>query len=452
MDSTRIDEKAHQELFSGYSLKLGQVHWYILTADNEMERRRYTGTGQQRTLTNFGKEVGGDEMHWWVFKKEDQVDELQRRTEEVLLSVQGLKVASGKLKTNPPNKYDKLISTLNQFCESHSSEIDDLYDYVIWLHERNVLAPSILFTYRVWGTTRLSDRWVRIEADTLKTEVPEIIERVIEHAFGLRNQSSYTLISVYDEVSSDTYEDIDSEYYGPPVRISMNRVYTQTSYEALGEFAAFFEFIRNSLRNVLLDIKKRHQQQELMRSEAFWSQFIEKAKGEKRTENQLWDFKKTLTMWHVKKDDVKAEHELEFCETLASLANAKGGVLIVGVSDTPPREVSGIGDNLSQIEARLKYTRTVIANYIKYDRDIVYFKQVPLKDRSNKDKICLVIVIAQAEGVVAVKDKQGRFSFPVRRATGLDRIDRGELCIKKIHVKSDNHDFMEELEQFVRDL
>jgi len=416
-----------------------------------MEKRRYTGTGQQRTPTNFGKEVGGDEMHWWVFRKEDQVDELQRRTEEVLQSVQGLKVASGKLKTNPPNKYDKLISTLNQFCESHSSEIDDLYDYVIWLHERNVLAPSILFTYRVWGTTRRSDRWVRIKADTLKTEVSEIIERVIEHAFGLRNQWSYTLVSVCDEVSRDTYEDINPEYYGPPVRISMNRVYTQTSYEALGEFAAFFEFIRNSLRNVLLDIEKRHQQQELMRSEAFWSQFIEKAKGEKRTENQLWDFKKTLTMWHVKKADVKAEHELEFCETLASLANAKGGVLIVGVSDTPPREASGIGDNLSQVEARLKYTRTVIANYIKYDRDIVYFKQVPLKDRSNKDKICLVIVIAQAEGVVAVKDKQGRFSFPVRRATGLDRIDGGELAIKKIHVKSDNYDFMEELEQFVYD-
>jgi hypothetical protein len=451
MNSTRIDEKAHQELFSGYSLKLGQGHWYILRADNEMERRCYTGTGQRRTRTDFGKQVGSDELHWWVFRKEDQVDELQRRTEEVLQSVQRLKVASGKLRTNPPNKYDELISTLNQFCASHSSEIDDLYDYVTWLHERNALAPSILFTYRVWGDTRRSDRWVRIEADTLQAEASEIMERVIEHIFGLRNQWGYTLVSVYDQVSRETYEDLDPEYHGPPVRISMNRVYTQTSYEALGGFAIFLEFIRDSLRNVLLDIEKRHQQRELMRSEAFWSQFIEKAKGEKRTENQLWDFKKTLTMWHVKKADVKAKHELEFCETLVSLANAKGGVLIVGVSDTPPREVLGIGDDLSQIEARLKYTRTVIANYIKYDRDIVYFKQVPLQDRSDEDKICLVIVIAQAEGVVSVRDKQGRFSFPVRRATGLDRIDRGELAIKKIHIKSDNYDFMEELEQFVRD-
>ncbi len=297
---------------------------------------------------------------------------------------------------------------------------------------------------------------MKIEADTLNAELPEVIERVTEHVFGLINRwDYYTLVYVYNAILqeiAESYADRDPEYeHSGSIHISMSRVYTQTSYESLREFAVFFEFIRNSLRNELLDIKKREEQQNLMKSEVFWREFIEKAKSEKKAEPQLWDFKKTLSMWHVKKADDKVKCELKFCETLASLANARGGVLIIGVSDKPPREVSSIGNNLAQIEARLKHTRTVIEDYVKYDRDIVYFKQVSLRDESNNGEICLVIVIAQTEHVVEVEDKQGRFTYPIRRATGLDRISRGELAIKKLHIQSDNYDFIEELNQFVYD-
>ncbi len=159
MENIDIDKKTHQELFSGYSLKLGQLHWYVLKADNELEKKRYTTNGKEKNQTDLGKEVGSDEIHWWVFKKEDQIDELQRRTEQVLESAQRLKDDSERLSTkNPPNKYEKLICALKEFCESHSNDINDLYNYVTWLNDRNVLAPSILFTYRVWGTTRRSDR------------------------------------------------------------------------------------------------------------------------------------------------------------------------------------------------------------------------------------------------------------------------------------------------------
>jgi len=449
-----MDREPHKELFSGYSLKLGKTFWYILKAANEMDRRRYRtladGAFEQTVTTDFGKEVGSDEMHWWIFKKEDKIDELQKRTKQALPFVQKLKENSKKLITNPPSKYDELVSTLKEFAESHGSEIDVLYEYVAWLHKRNILAPCILYTYRVWGATRRSDRWVGIEAENLDTEDPSIIERLTAIVFGLARRGRYTLNSVYYEVSHEIYDSLDPEYSGP-VSIPMNRVLIQTSYESLGEFATFFEFIRNSLRNILLDIEKCEEQKVLMKSESFWNAFIEKARHARKAEPQLWDFKKTLNMWHVKKPDVKAEKELDFCEAIASLANAEGGVLIIGISDTSPREILGIGEDTVEIERRLKYTRKVIANYIKYDRDIVYFQQVSLKDKSGNERICLVIVIAQAEEVVSVKDKKGKFSYPVRRATGLDRIDRDEIAIKKLHIKNDNYDFIKELYQFTYD-
>lgn len=435
-------EDIHKKLFSAYSSKLGQIHWYILKADNEVERNwGIHDDSDEKGPTELGKEIGSDPMHWWVFKRESEIDELQKQTKHVLDFLQKLKDDSKKLSKRFPKKYEDLISILKDFAESHSEEIDAFYEYVTWLHNKDALAPSVLFTYKVWGTTRRGDRFIKVEADTLGAEDPKTMKVITEIAFGLLHRREYKIKSVYNEVLSELY----------PLKVSKTRVITQTSYEVFDEFATFFEFIRNSLRHILVDIEKYQQQKELMKSEAFWRRFIEKAKDDKKTENQLWDFKKTLTMWHVKKEPDKAEHELDFCETLACLANANGGVLIIGVSDVPPREVLGIGENLSEIESRLKYTRTVIANYIKYDRDIVYFKQIALKDRSNTGKICLVVVIAQTEGVVEVKTKQGRFSYPIRRETGLERMGHHELAIEKIHIKNDNYDFIQELNQFIYD-
>ena len=68
-------------LFSGASLELGKIHWYIQKADTEMN------------------EVGFDEIHWWVFKKETNVEKLLKKSEEALKSVQKSKEDSFELKT-----------------------------------------------------------------------------------------------------------------------------------------------------------------------------------------------------------------------------------------------------------------------------------------------------------------------------------------------------------------
>ena len=449
--------RTYESLFSDNTLKLGQIHWYLLKADNEMEARSYTAKDTkdfgQPELTDFGKEVGRDRIHWWVFKREDNIDELRRRTELALTVAQELKQASSALKASFPRSYDKLLSILREFTEAHASAIDVLHDYVRWLHERNNLAPSILFAYRVWGSTRLSERWVRIDADTIQQENPQTIRRLSEIVLGLFRGGavpSYTVDAVRREVEYELYSDIDPEdiAYGTTISIPSGRVVLQTCYETISECATYFELIRNSLRNILVDIEKHLEQRNLMRSDAFWKRFIEKALSVRKTETQLWDFKQSLDMWWLKQGEKKDEAKVEFAEDVASLANANGGVLILGVSDTP-RKVVGIGDTLADAERRLDFTRKVISSHIEYDRDIVYFHQVALEDESGEEKICLVIAVAQANAIVPVKDKKGRYTYPVRRETGIERASRDDLWREKLHIKSDNYDFIHHINQFI---
>jgi hypothetical protein len=50
-----------------------------------------------------------------------------------------------------------------------------------------------------------------------------------------------------------------------------------------------------------------------------------------------------------------------------------------------------------------------------------------------------------------VHDGAGHYTFPVRRETGLTRVSREEILNPKIHIKSDNYDFLRELYQFVHE-
>jgi len=62
-----------------------------------------------------------------------------------------------------------------------------------------------------------------------------------------------------------------------------------------------------------------------------------------------------------------------------------------------------------------------------------------------------VIVVAQAHNVVAVRGEDNRYSYPIRRETGIERADRDEIAMQKLHIKSDNFDFIQELEQFLKE-
>ena len=73
-----VDEKVQGALFSDATLVLGEIHWAVLKAARAMDRERWDKVkrefGSQYEDTAFGKEVGMDEIHWWIFEKEPDVD------------------------------------------------------------------------------------------------------------------------------------------------------------------------------------------------------------------------------------------------------------------------------------------------------------------------------------------------------------------------------------------
>ena len=141
---------------------------------------------------------------------------------------------------------------------------------------------------------------------------------------------------------------------------------------------------------------------------------------------------------------------MTFAEDIASFANTTGGILFVGISDNP-WEIVGLSKNAKDVENQLKDVRSVIENNIEYAGDIVTLHQVTIPEE-NGEKLCLVVIIAQAHSVVGVHDGQhNNYKFPIRQETGIARISRNDVVLRKPHVKSDNYDFIRDCWLFLRD-
>lgn len=390
-----------------------------------------------------------DEIHWWIFKKETDIDDLLAKTERTLESVQTLKNASSKLKSKEPESYRELLVILKDFAEQHRTEIESLHGYVGWLMKRNVMAPRILFTYRVWGSTRMSDRRMNVEREENGKSDTSKLNALTEIVLGVRQRQHLVYDKVYNEIGFEIYESLDPEEISDnaPLVVTEKLALRRTGYTVYGNCETYFTEIRDSLRNIVVDIEKVKKQRDLFQSEKFWRELITKAREAKTCETQLWDFKETLTVWHVKNDPERRKAKITFAEDVASFANASGVVLIIGVNDK--REVVGIGEG-HLLESRLKVARDVIAEYIAHDGEIAAFRQVALGEK-GKEKICLIVVVSQAREAVGVSNGRGQYSYPVRRETGITRGPRDEVPVHQLYLKSDNRDFMHELQQFIHD-
>lgn len=446
-----LDPHAHDSVFCHETCRLGEILWHLLKADKMMEEKCYRRVKEGRfvryeSTTEFGKEVGRDEIHWWIFKKEEDLDTLRARSESSLEAAERLKADATKLMALRPESYAALLSALRQFAETHRADIENIHEYLIWLRQRDPLAPCLLFTYRVWGSTRRGDRSLDLKGENPQDENQETLHALTEIALGLRvGMALFAFDLALVDVGSEIY-DSDPEQ-SDEITIPEDQVVARASWRVLAEFAIFFEFIRNSLRNILLDIEKCVNQRNLMHSDTFWRRFVLAAVQTKKTETQLWDFKETLTAWHAK-GEAKNQGKVTFAEDVASFANAEGGVLIIGVNNN--REIVGIGSG-NDTESRLKFARDILAERLDYPRAIVSFYQVIVPNGSGGEVACLVITVAKTIEAVGVGNGAGQFTYPVRRETGISRESRRDIDSAKQHYKSDNHDFMEKLEQFVRD-
>src|SRR5262245_34381754 len=186
-----LPKDANNPICSPAVLRLGESHWYLLKANQSLDSLRFgdmPADGKLRRIqrTDFGDEVGGDEINWWVFKKDPNLPELRERTARALEAAQALKTAAAKLKGGKYESYADLLKTLREFVDAHSTQVDEWFAYVRWLYERDPLAPSILFAYRVWGSTRAGDRECKVAADDPAAEVSATPQYLAEVVLGLR--------------------------------------------------------------------------------------------------------------------------------------------------------------------------------------------------------------------------------------------------------------------------
>lgn len=426
----------HKLLFSPPTLMLGEIHLTLLRSTNLIDKHRES------------EEMGFDEIAWWVFHKETDHDELRTQTDKVLKSIQVLKEASDKLAHKQPASYEELILSLLNFAESNKGKIEALGDYVRWLGARDPLAPGILFTYRVWGSTRMADRWIGKGREVPAWAESQLIRSATEIVLGICSSGHRVHDVVYGEIQYELMDSVDPEVlsHGSQIFVPDRTVVARTAHEVYINCATYFVEVRDSLRHILLDIAKFDKQRQPIRGDAFWRKFIAKAVASKKAETQLWDFKETLTMWHVKEPVQKERAKVTFAEDVAALANARGGVLVVGVSDQ--REIVGLGSPSRDLDKRLKALETVVATHVEYPRNVVSLAQVvvPIKDERH---LCLVVMVAQTVEPVGVNDGNGKYTYPLRRETGIDRVPRSTLAEHKRPIREDNHDFMNDLRRFV---
>jgi hypothetical protein len=447
-------DKEHESVFSPATLSLGRVHWYVMRAATLMRAKTevYTKpngshglTFVQQATTEFAKDVGRDEIDWWIRRKEKDLDELRAQTVRALEAVQTLTRASDALTRNRFGSYPELLAFLRQFAERHSTEVEVLHGYVRWLAERDILAPHILFTYRVWGSTRRGERWIDVREIGIEEEESQHLRRLTEVVLGLSSGMLYAVDRAEYEIGAEIADQMDPENMTGEIRIPVTSIVKRASHAIFHECAVYFRELRDSLRNIILDIDKHKDEERLIHSDRFWRDFISKAVRTQKAEPQFWDFKETLTMW-VAQGDGREKGKVGFAEEVASLANAEGGVLVIGVTDQ--RGVVGIGGD---VESRLKFASDVLARHLEYDRNIVTFHQVEVSDNADVKKLCLVVIVAKACGPVGVRQLDGSYSYPIRRETGITRESRLDIANPKTHLKSDSYEFLDALKQFVRD-
>jgi len=204
-----------------------------------------------------------------------------------------------------PGSYEELLATLRGFAEAHSIHINVLYDYVEWLYRRDKLAPAILFTYKVWGSTRMGDRTISLTkaAETPEEESADILNKLTEIVLGVSDRVFRKVDRAHLELGYEIYESVAGSEEGEEVEIvvPVERVLRRTTRMISDECVTYFSFLRDSLRDILNEIGKREYRENLISSDAFWRSFVSKAITSGKVETQLWDFKQTLTMWHMPK-------------------------------------------------------------------------------------------------------------------------------------------------------
>ena len=161
------------------------------------------------TRTDFGKEVENDEINWWVFKQEHDIPTLRQKTEVALQAAQVLKEESQKISRFSNKSLKELNQTYETFVQKYERKISIILNYVQWLYSRNELAPTILFNYRTWGSTRMADRSTTTQlVDLGKSDNLEMLTLIV---LGLIQREQPISRWIRFDLEADLFDSADIE-------------------------------------------------------------------------------------------------------------------------------------------------------------------------------------------------------------------------------------------------
>ncbi len=198
-------------------------------------------------------------------------------------------------------------------------------------------------------------------------------------------------------------------------------------------------------KDLALNLAQYEESNKILTDSEFWRKFVLKSMKEEKYETELWDFKEFIEIWKVTDPQVKRKKKIEFCGHIAAFANNKGGVLIIGISDKTPREFN----NLDDIEDKMNELDDLIIKILDYPRKFVSIKPIKFSFKESEEKECIIIIIAQTQDIVAVKDDYGTYSYFYRITSGKQLRAPREIKEMKVGISRDNFNFLNYLkEQF----
>jgi hypothetical protein len=204
------------------------------------------GNFKRVEATSFGSEVGGDIPRWWIFAREKRVQELSRDTRRILPAAQVLVRSAEKLGFEVATTYANIIDQLGRFLRRYSNEIEILEEYVDSLAAKDELAPAILFSYAVWGSTTRGDRSLR----SCTREEFEMLRLAGELALGIRVGILPPLLAQYIELLEEVLGSNDAMDNKDFISIPTDRLLYLTQMRIRENLVVYFTKLRDSLRHI----------------------------------------------------------------------------------------------------------------------------------------------------------------------------------------------------------
>lgn len=191
------------------------------------------------------------------------------------------------------------------------------------------------------------------------------------------------------------------------------------------------------IKNLEFSFTEREEELLIIEDNTFWKEFINRAKEDDQVESRLWDFKQTLDMWEADVN-LKKKKQIEFCENVISFANADGGVIIIGITNEPPRKIIGVEHK----ETKINDCTEKILRWIRPKIDFFHIKSITIEDNNGIPKTCLLLVIGQTKKELRVQLEDGTCLFKVRLESGKQPIELEYIEKRKEEVLQTNYRFL----------